>query len=50
MLGIMDSWDYRYYCWMFGLFSYSPALVELYCIVSFIVFDYNLMKQIEIRV
>mmetsp|Transcript_10253 Transcript_10253/g.20441 ORF Transcript_10253/g.20441 Transcript_10253/m.20441 type:complete len:155 (-) Transcript_10253:69-533(-) len=50
VLGIMDSWDYRYYIWNFALFSFVPALIELYCIITFIIFDYNLMKQIEIRV
>lgn len=46
----MDSWDYRYYIWIFGLFSYAPALTEIWCIFRFVVFDFNLMKQIEIRV
>ena len=48
VLGIMDSWDYSYYCWIFGLFSYAPALLELYCIIMFIVFDYKLMKQVRV--
>ncbi|GMH72576.1 hypothetical protein TL16_g05953 [Triparma laevis f. inornata] len=50
LLGLMDSWDYRYYIWIFGLFSYAPALTEIWCIFRFVVFDFNLMKQIEIRV
>ncbi|GMH55983.1 hypothetical protein TrST_g5169 [Triparma strigata] len=50
LLGLMDSWDYRYFIWLFGLFSFAPALAEIYCIFRFIIFDFNLMNKIEIRV
>jgi len=47
---LADAWDYKFLVWCFILFSYCPAAVELLHIGRFIVFDYNLMKQIEIRV
>lgn len=50
LCGSIDAWDYRYFLWIFGIFSYPPAFLELYRAFSFVVWDYNLMKQIEIRV
>ena len=45
-----DGWDYRFAIWCFGLFSAGPAILELYHIFYYVVFDYDIMKRIEIRV
>jgi len=50
LAAICDSWDYRFLIYCFVIFSYVPAFVELLHILKFIVVDYDIMKQIEIRV
>lgn len=50
LCGVFDAWDYRYLMWCFGLFSIAPAIVEFYHMLYFLVFDYNIMKKVEIRV
>jgi hypothetical protein len=48
--GSLDAWDYRYFLFIFGLFSFPPALIELGRIFFFVMYEYDLISKIEIRV
>ncbi|GMI61457.1 hypothetical protein ScalyP_jg2976 [Parmales sp. scaly parma] len=50
LCGMLDNWQYAIFCWVFVLFSYLPALLESCNIFIFVLFEYDIMNKVEIRV